>query len=171
MSTPSKSSSATSSRIPTSTSDAMDAVTLLTQDHENVKALFEQFEASGEKAYASKKKLATKICLELTKHATAEEEIFYPAVQAIGGETESLVDEAQVEHAAAKDLIAQILSMDPQDELYDAKVKVLSEQIEHHVQEEESEMFPKAMEAGLDLIALGEAIEARKAEIELPRTQ
>jgi len=171
MSTPSKSSSATSSRIPTSTSDAMDAVTLLTQDHENVKALFEQFEASGEKAYASKKKLATKICLELTKHATAEEEIFYPAVQAIGGETESLVDEAQVEHAAAKELIAQILSMDPQDELYDAKVKVLSEQIEHHVQEEESEMFPKAMEAGLDLIALGEAIEARKAEIELPRTQ
>ncbi|MBC7453779.1 MAG: hemerythrin domain-containing protein [Massilia sp.] len=171
MSTPSKSSSAKPSRIPTSTSEAMDAVALLTQDHENVKALFEQFEASGEKAYASKKKLATKICLELTKHATAEEEIFYPAVQAIGGDTETLVDEAQVEHAAAKELIAQILSMDPQDELYDAKVKVLSEQIEHHVQEEEGEMFPKAREAGLDLVALGEAIEARKAEVELPISQ
>jgi len=171
MSTPSKSSPATPQRIPTDTSHAMDAVALLTQDHENVKALFEQFEASGDKAYANKKKLAMKICLELTKHATAEEEIFYPAVQAIGGETEDLVDEAQVEHAAAKELIAQILSMDPHDELYDAKVKVLSEQIEHHVQEEEGEMFPKAREAGLDLIALGEAIEARKAEIELPVSQ
>lgn len=171
MSTPSKSSSATSSRIPTSTSGVMDAVALLTQDHENVKALFEQYEASGDTAYASKKKLATKICLELTKHATAEEEIFYPAVRALGGDTEDLVDEAQVEHTAAKELIAQILSMDPHDELYDAKVKVLSEQIEHHVQEEEGDMFPKARDAGLDLMALGEAIEARKAEVTLPRTQ
>jgi len=171
MSTPSKSSPATPQRIPTGTGQANDAVTLLTQDHENVKALFEQFEASGEKAYASKKKLATKICLELTKHATAEEEIFYPAVRAIGDDAEDLIDEAQVEHASAKELIAQILSMDPHDELFDAKVKVLSEQIEHHVQEEESEMFPKAQQAGLDLVSLGEAIEMRKAEVELPRTQ
>ena len=171
MSTPSKSSSAIPKRIPTETSEAMDAIALLTQDHENVKALFEQYEASGDKAYASKKKLATKICLELTKHATAEEEIFYPAVRALGGETEDLVDEARVEHAGAKELIAQILAMEPQDDLYDAKVKVLSEQIEHHVHEEEDEMFPKARKGKLDLVALGQAIEARKAEIILPVAQ
>jgi hemerythrin superfamily protein len=171
MSTPSKSSAAMPKRIPTETAGGMDAIALLTQDHENVKALFEKYEATGEKAYAAKKKLATQICLELTRHATAEEEIFYPAVREAGGETEDLVDEATVEHAAAKDLIAQILAMEPQDDLYDAKVKVLSEQIEHHVQEEEDEMFPKAKKAKLDMMALGEAIEARKAEIELPISQ
>jgi hemerythrin superfamily protein len=171
MSTPSKSSSAKAKPIHTGTAgdlDDMDAIALLTQDHRNVKTLFEQYEGMGEKAYASKKKLATKICLELTKHATAEEEIFYPAVREAGGENEDLVAEAIVEHASAKELIAQILSMEPDDELYDATIKVLSEQIDHHVQEEEGEMFPKSKEAKLDLVALGEAIEARKAEVELP---
>jgi hemerythrin superfamily protein len=171
MTTPSKSSAAMPKRIPTETPDGMDAIALLTQDHENVKALFEKYEAAGEKAYASKKKLATQICLELTKHAIAEEEIFYSALREASGETGDMVDEATVEHAAAKDLIAQILAMEPQDDLYDAKVKVLSEQIEHHVQEEEEEMFPKAKKAKLDMMALGEAIEARKAEIELPVSQ
>lgn len=171
MTTPSRTSAAMPKRIPTDTSDSMDAITLLTKDHENVKSMFEEYEGLGDKAYAAKKKLATKICLELTKHATAEEEIFYPAVREAGGETEELVDEATVEHAAAKDLIAQILAMESSDELYDAKVKVLSEQIEHHVGEEEDEMFPKAKKARLDLVALGEAIEARKAQIELPIAQ
>ena len=171
MTTPSKSSAAKSKRIPTAHSGDKDAIGLLTQDHDNVKALFEQYEATGAKAYAQKKKLATQICLELTRHATAEEEIFYPAVRAAGGETESLVDEATVEHAGAKDLIAQILAMEPQDDLYDAKLKVLSEQIEHHVQEEEDEMFPKAKKAKLDMVALGAAIKARKAQIELPVSQ
>ena len=171
MTTPSKSSAAMPGRIPTKSSDGMDAIELLTQDHDNVKALFQQFEEAGEKAYASKKKLARQICLELTRHATAEEELFYPAVRAAGGENEDLVDEALVEHASAKELIAQILAMEASDELFDAKVKVLSEQIEHHVEEEEGEMFPKAKKAKLDLAALGEAIEARKAEIELPVTQ
>lgn len=151
-------------KIPTTTED-IDAIALLTQDHADVKSMFEQYEELGERAHAAKKKLAQKICLELTKHATAEEEIFYPAVREAGGDTEDLVDEATVEHASAKDLIAQILAMEPTEELYDAKVKVLSELIEHHVQEEEDEMFPKARKAKLDLLALGEAIEARKAEI------
>jgi hemerythrin superfamily protein len=154
-------------KIPTAPGET-DAISLLTQDHANVKAMFEQYEELGERAHASKKKLAQKICLELTKHATAEEEIFYPAVRAASGENEDLVDEATVEHASAKDLIAQIESMEPTEELYDAKVKVLSELIEHHVKEEEGEMFPKARKAKLDLAALGEAIEARKAEIEPP---
>lgn len=171
MTTPSKSSSAIPSRIPSSTSGGRDAIELLTEDHENVKALFQQFEQAGDKAYASKRKLATQICLELTKHATAEEELFYPAVRAAGGENEDLVDEALVEHASAKELIAQILAMESHDELFDVKVKVLSEQIDHHVEEEEGEMFPKAKKAKLDLVALGEAIEARKAEVELPAVQ
>lgn len=171
MTTPSKSSAAMPQRIPTDTSAGIDAIELLTQDHDNVKALFEKYEATGDKAYATKKKLATQICLELTRHATAEEEIFYPAVRAAGGDNEDLVDEATVEHASAKELIAQILAMEADDELYDAKVKVLSEQIEHHVEEEEGEMFPRAKKAKLDLVALGEAIEARKAEVELPVPQ
>jgi iron-sulfur cluster repair protein YtfE (RIC family) len=150
------------------TTGTIDAIELLTQDHKTVKELFEKYENLSDRSTASKKKLATQICLELTKHATAEEEIFYPAVREASGDTEDLVDEATVEHASAKDLIAQILEMNPGDDLYDAKVKVLSEQIEHHVEEEEKEMFPKARKAKLDLAALGEAIAARKEEVELP---
>ena len=146
---------------------AIDAIALLKADHDNVKAMFERYEELGDRALASKKKLAREICLELTKHAVAEEEIFYSAVREAVGD-EDMVDEATVEHACAKDLIAQILSMEPSDDLYDAKVKVLSEQIEHHVEEEEDEMFPKAKKSGLDMAALGEAIQARKDEISLP---
>ena len=148
----------------------IDAIDLLEQDHKNVKALFEQYEGLSDRSRASKKKLATQICLELSKHATAEEEIFYPAVREATGD-DDLMDEATVEHASAKDLIAQILSMNADEDLYDAKVKVLSEQIEHHVGEEEGEMFPKARKANLDLDGLGAAIAARKAEIELPLLQ
>ena len=147
--------------------EGIDAIELLTEDHENVKAMFEQYEGLGDRAMASKKKLATQICTELTKHATAEEEIFYPAVRAAGKEQEDLVDEATVEHASAKDLIAQIMAMEASEELFDAKVKVLSEMIEHHVKEEEEEMFPKARKAGLDLAMLGQKIAERKAEITL----
>lgn len=145
--------------------ESIDAIALLTEDHENVKSMFEQYEALGERAHAGKKKLADKICIELTKHATAEEEIFYPAVRAAGKDKEDLVDEAVVEHASAKELIAQILDMASTDDLFDAKVKVLSELIEHHVEEEEGDMFPKARKAGLDLELLGRQIAERKAQI------
>ena len=105
--------------IPTET-EPQDAITLLTQDHEQVKALFEQYEELGERAHVSKHKLALQICDELTKHSMIEEEIFYPAVRkAI--KDDDLMDEALVEHSAAKDLIAQIQDMDPTDELFDAK--------------------------------------------------
>jgi hemerythrin superfamily protein len=144
-----------------------DAIALLIDDHETVKSLFEDYEKLGDRATAGKKKLAQQICLELTKHAIAEEEIFYPAVRKAGDEAEDMVDEARVEHASAKSLIAQILSMEPGDDLYDAKVKVLSEQIEHHVEEEETEMFPKARKTKLDFTKLGMEIAARKAEITL----
>jgi len=152
--------------IPTET-DPQDAITLLTEDHEQVKSMFEQYEELGDRAFASKQKLALKICTELTKHATAEEEIFYSAVRA-ATKDDDMLDEAIVEHASAKDLITQIISMEPTDDLYDAKVKVLGELIDHHVKEEEGEMFPKARKAKLDLMALGEAIAARKQQVELP---
>ena len=151
-----------------SIADSVDAIELLTQDHRNVKDLFEQYEALSDRAFIGKKKLAEKICLELTKHATAEEEIFYPAVRQASKKNEDIIDEATVEHASAKSLIAQILTMEPSDDLYDAKIKVLSEQIDHHVQEEESEMFPKARSAKIDLVALGAEIAARKEEVSLP---
>lgn len=146
--------------------EGIDAISLLTDDHENVKSMFEQYEGLGERAHVSKKRLAMQICTELTKHATAEEEIFYPAMRAAGGkEQEDLVDEAVVEHASAKELIAQIMDMGPTEDLFDAKVKVLSELIAHHVQEEEGELFPKARKAGLDLNLLGQQIAERKAQI------
>lgn len=147
--------------------EGVDAITLLTEDHENVKSMFEQYEGLGDRANASKKKLATQICTELTKHAMVEEEIFYPAVRAAGKDKEDLIDEAVVEHASAKDLIAQILDMEPTEDLFDAKVKVLSELVEHHVQEEENEMFEKARGAGLGMEMLGQQIAERKAQITL----
>lgn len=151
--------------IPTET-DPQDAVSLLKDDHDKVKSMFEQYEELGDRAHISKQKLALEICTELTKHAIAEEEIFYPAVRA-ATKDEDMVDEAVVEHASAKDLIAQIIAMEPTDDLYDAKVKVLGELIDHHVKEEEEEMFPKARKAKLDLLELGARIAARKEEVTL----
>jgi hemerythrin superfamily protein len=143
-----------------------DAIALLTADHREVSEMFEQFEQLGDRATTSKEKLKDKICKALIAHTTIEEEIFYPAVRAAKVEEgEDMVDEAIVEHAAAKDLIKQLQEMQPDDELYDAKVKVLSEQIEHHVKEEEKEMFPKAKKAGLDLLALGQEMALRKQEL------
>jgi hemerythrin superfamily protein len=128
--------------------------------------MFEQFEQLGDRATTSKEKLKDKICKALIAHTTIEEEIFYPAVRAAKiEEGEDMVDEAIVEHASAKDLIKQLQEMQPDDDLYDAKVKVLSEQIEHHVKEEEKEMFPKARKAGLDLLALGQEMALRKQEL------
>ena len=140
-----------------------DAINLLITDHKEVKALFKEFEGLSDRANVSKKRIADKICEALTIHTTIEEEIFYPAVRAALDEGD-LMDEALVEHASAKELIAQIQNMEPGDDLYDAKVKVLSEQIEHHVMEEEGEMFPKARKTNLDLVALGEEMLERKQE-------
>ena len=142
-----------------------DAVALLKQDHRTVEELFAAFEkASGE---GRKQKIAQEICLELSVHATIEEEIFYPACE--GKIDEDLLKEAYVEHDGAKVLIAQILDGDGQtDDFFDAKVKVLQEQIEHHVEEEEQRMegmFAQARKAGLDMDALGQQLAARKTEL------
>lgn len=142
-----------------------DAIAMLTAEHKEVKAMFEQYGQLGDRARATKKKLADQICNALTLHAAIEEEIFYPALRAASKDAADLLDEALVEHAGAKDLIAQLQEMDPEDDLYDAKVKVLGEQIDHHVGEEEGDMFPKAKKAGLDLAALGSEMAMRKDEL------
>jgi len=142
-----------------------DAITLLTSQHDDVKALFEKFENLGERTTTSKKKLADEICEQLIMHTAIEEEIFYPALRDTSKEMEDMLDEAFVEHASAKDLIAQVQEMDPGDDLYDAKVKVLGEYIDHHVEEEEEEMFPKVRKLKLDLEALGAEMAARRDEL------
>ena len=141
---------------------AMDAITLLETDHREVEDLFERFEAAD--GDADKDVIAQKICLALKVHAQIEEELFYPRAREKTGDTD-LVDEAVVEHMGAKTLIAQIESMKPGQPLYDAKVKVLSEQVRHHVEEEESELFPEVRETRIDLDALGAKLAARKAEL------
>ncbi len=143
-----------------------EAIAQLTADHARVKKLFKQYDrlAKAEASDKQKQDLAAMICAELTAHATAEEEIFYPAARAAIDKVD-LIDEADIEHASAKDLIAQIEGSSPSDDHYDAKVKVLGEYINHHVQEEEGEMFPKVRRAKVDTVALGEQIAARKEEI------
>lgn len=145
-------------------SKQQDATALLKADHRTVEDLFEKFENA--KGDGAKEKLALKICMELTIHAQIEEEIFYPACE--GKIEEDLLKEAYVEHDGAKVLIAEIEAGGPDDDYYDAKVKVLSEQIEHHVEEEEKRldgMFAQARKAGLDMDALGEQMAARKKEL------
>lgn len=143
---------------------AKDAIALLKADHAEVKQCFKDYQklVDSEADADMRQPLAQKICALLTVHATIEEEIFYPAARELLEDDASLVDEADVEHASAKDLIAQIESMDADDALYDAKVKVLGEYIDHHVQEEQDEMFPKLKEAGMDTKAIGEQLLARK---------
>jgi hemerythrin superfamily protein len=144
--------------------EKVDAIALLKQDHRTVEDLFADFEkVSGD---GRKQKLAEKICLELSVHAQIEEEIFYPACE--GKVEEELLKEAYVEHDGAKLLIVEILGGGAGDEFYDSKVKVLSEEIAHHVQEEEKRMeglFAQARKAGLDMDALGEQLAARKQEL------
>ena len=145
-------------------SKAQDAIALLKADHRAVEELFEKFEkASGD---GRKQALAEEICLELSVHAQIEEEIFYPACE--GKVEEDLLKESYVEHDGAKVLIAEIIKGGPSDEFYDAKVKVLQEEIEHHVEEEEKRMeglFAQARKAELDMDSLGEELAARKLEL------
>ena len=146
-----------------------DAISMLKADHAAVKDLFKQFNALCEAsapAHQKKRTIALKICKELTVHAKAEEEIFYPAARAALGRDEApMMDEADVEHDSCKALIGQIESMEPSEAHYDAKVIVLREYINHHVKEEEGDMFPKVRSAKLDLKALGVQLAARKKEL------
>ncbi len=140
-----------------------DAIALLRADHALVEDLFGQFEKARNDE--RKQTLATRICMELKIHTTIEEEIFYPATREALPKEDDLLDEAQVEHDSAKELIAQIESGKPGDQLWEAKVIVLSEYIKHHVKEEQNEMFPKVRKTKLDLKALGEQLRQRKEQL------
>jgi hemerythrin superfamily protein len=138
-----------------------DAIALLKEDHRKVEDLFAEFKSA--KGAAKKQKLVEKICAELSGHTVIEEEIFYPACR--GKVEDGLLNEGYVEHDGSKVLVAELLASAPNEEFYDAKVKVLSEQIEHHVHEEEKRsdgIFPQARAAGLDMNKLGELIRDRK---------
>jgi hemerythrin superfamily protein len=152
---------ATTSR---SSDSPQDAVALLKQDHRGVEALFEEFEDADESEQSS---LAARICQMLTVHAQIEEEILYPAAKQAFEEEEDddLVNEAEVEHSTAKELIAKIEGMTPEDEHFKATVKVLSEYIKHHVKEEEGELFPKLKRTELDLKDMGTQLTERKIEL------
>jgi hemerythrin superfamily protein len=141
---------------------AKDAINLLKADHRKVETLFSDFEKAG--GEARQLQIARKICLELKIHTQIEEEIFYPAARDFL-EDDEIVNEALVEHQAAKELIAQIETMDAADEMFEAKVTVLQEQIEHHVEEEEKEFFPQVQKSDMDTKAIGEQLLARKQQL------
>lgn len=144
------------------TPKAQEATAMLRADHKSVDALFKEYEKA--RANTKKKALVMQICNELTVHAQIEEEIFYPAVKKALKDKE-LVPEATVEHASLKALIAQVKDVEPDGEMFDAKIKVLSEYVKHHVKEEQNEMFPKAKATKLDMMQLGAQMAARKDEL------
>ncbi len=158
----SSSKSSASKKKSTGSRQPADAIALLKADHQKVSGLFEQYEKT--RSADRKSALAQQICHELTVHAQIEEEIFYPAAREVLRD-EDLLDEATVEHQGAKDLIAQIENSSPGEDLFDAKVTVLSEYIKHHVKEEHNEMFPKVRKTKLDLKMVGEQLQARKMEL------
>lgn len=139
-----------------------EATALLRADHKVVEALFKEYETA--KTSAKKKQIVGQICAELTAHTQIEEEIFYPAFKKALKDKE-LVPEAIVEHTTLKDLIAQVENVEPDGEMYDAKVMVLIEYVRHHVKEEENEMFPKAKSSDMELNKLGDSMAERKAEL------
>jgi hemerythrin superfamily protein len=147
------------------TPEAQDAIAMLTSDHKRVKTLFSQFDKlKDEGSDEEKSAIVAQICNELKIHTELEEEIFYPAVREAIDDSD-LMDEALVEHAGAKELIAQLEEASPDDDLYDAKLTVLGEQIDHHVKEEEGDMFPKAKKAKVDTEALGARMLKRRVAL------
>ncbi|MGE0314243.1 MAG: hemerythrin domain-containing protein [Lautropia sp.] len=150
----------------TPSTDTPDALALLAADHAQVKSLFDDFKALAEKAEEDDaiEDIARTICAMLTTHTSIEEEILYPAARE-ALDDEDLLDEAQVEHDTAKELIGLIESDGLESDLFVARVKVLGEYVEHHVKEEEEALFPKLRKTSLDLRALGRQLKARKDEL------
>ncbi|HEX3944913.1 MAG TPA: hemerythrin domain-containing protein [Rhizomicrobium sp.] len=141
-----------------------DAIALLKADHKEVKAMVQQFNSS--RSDSKKAQLAEQICAALEVHAEIEEELFYPPAREALKKNGDLIDEAEVEHTSVKELIAKIKGGSPGDDLWEAQVKVLGEYVNHHVKEEEGEIFPKVKKTRLDLQALGEQLAQRKAELQ-----
>jgi hemerythrin superfamily protein len=143
-----------------------DAITLLEEDHKRVQEMFKTAEKLGEEDIDELQEIVETACMELTVHSQVEEELVYPAFREALEDEQDLILEAEVEHQSATDLIAQLEEMDPSDERYKPTFTVLGEYVNHHIKEEEKEMFPKARKAGLDLESLGQQVMARKAELE-----
>jgi hypothetical protein len=163
-----RSKSSSQSKSKSSSKGGQDAIALLIEDHKKVQAMFKAFEKLKEDEASDEEKaeIVQQTCQELTVHTEIEEEIFYPAARnALDEEDADLIDEAAVEHASAKDLIEQLEVMEPGDELYDAKFTVLGEYVNHHVKEEQDELFPKVRKTDLDLQELGSELSERKQEL------
>jgi hemerythrin-like domain-containing protein len=140
-----------------------DAISMLMEDHKKVQKLFRDFEKAHEADDSEAcQQIVQRACAELEVHTTLEEELFYPAAREALGEDEELIDEAEVEHQSAKELIAQLGAMGPQDQKYAATFTVLAEYVKHHIKEEERELFPKLKKAKLDVDSLGEEMQAQK---------
>ena len=138
-----------------------DAISLLKKDHDNVKDIFDRFEKSDDREV--KRELAQQALTELKVHTTLEEELFYPAIRQESGD--DLINEADEEHHVAKMLIAELEQMDSAEDHYDAKVRVLAENVRHHIREEENEIFPKARSMDKDWDAVGQTMLQRKQEL------
>jgi len=149
-----------------STEAEANAIDLLKKDHDEVDALFKDYEmlADGDGDAGDKRALSTQICGVLAVHAMIEEEIFYPVARKADVDAD-LLDEAEIEHGSAKELIAQIGAADASEPLYDARVKVLGEYIRHHVKEEENELFPACRKSGMDMAELGVRLQKRKTQL------
>jgi len=152
----------TSGRKKQASTRPQDAIAMLKADHEKVQSLFDEFDTA--RRGSQKQRLVEEICMELTVHATLEEEIFYPAARAAIDDSD-LLDEAEIEHASAKELIAQLEELSPGDDKYDARVTVLGEYIRHHVKEEQGELFPLVRKADLDLVDLADQMRTRREEL------
>jgi hypothetical protein len=139
---------------------SIDALTLLQNDHRELDQLFAHYAALGAGAALRKQTIADDICAALTLHSMVEQELFYPALRAAGGG--ALLEQAARAHASADALVAQLRELEPDDEQVDATVRELGEQVARHVAEEEGELFPLARQAGLDLVALADAMLSRK---------
>ncbi len=151
---------------PSGSEGAVNAIDLLKQDHDDVNALFKDYQllADGDGDAGDKRALSTRICGMLAVHAMVEEEIFYPAARQANVDPD-LLDEAEIEHGSAKELIAQIGAAQAGEPLYDARVKVLGEYIRHHVKEEEGELFPACRKSEMDLVEIGARLERRKSQL------
>ena len=145
----------------------VDALTLLREDHQDVQELFDAYRDAEETRAddGPRRDLAGEICALLEIHALIEEKLFYPAARDALDDADLLLDRAEVAHATAKDLIDQLLAMDPDDALYDAKVLVLGDYVALHIREEEDEIFPRIETSEIDLDELGAELRARRAEL------
>lgn len=146
------------------TKNTTDAIALLKKDHQSVRALFDRFERTEETS--KRREIVEAACAELKVHAAVEERLFYPALRQEMADEAGLIDEADEEHHEVKILMAELDMMDGSEENYCAKFEVLSENVRHHMKEEEGSMFPKAKKTAIDLSALGERMRELKARLE-----